>query len=411
MRPRSVGWALALGLSLAACSAKPPPIGGTGSGTGGTTGGQPPPPAPVLDALPAATPELTARVSGTVQEGTDVVITGGAQALTVAVFPNGSFCGDVPLIPMANNQLQAIALYQGLVSSPATAAITQDPTAAQPNPATCSNEPIVDAGVDCTNPIAAVCAYACNSCVADAYAPNSDPQSAPAVSPGVYQLQICPCHDDWFALVAPQGALIDAQLQTQPTTQLAMQLARPLGIDGGGTVIAQVVSDGGLAELIYGSDVTEVYDLRIFAQPDAGGSFQLTLNNFTLVVDAGSPPPPDAGPPDAGQADAGPPAYGPCTQGPGLDPAECQNSLTPYCDINRMPPQCVFGPNDTRGETCNAQIANADAQCNFGLPGTEVVCSSNSQTCVFGYCHSNSDCPVDAGLICDDGAGGTFMCR
>ena len=302
----------------------------------------------------------------------------------------------MPIAANTSNTLQAVALYEGAVSPPATAQVTQDPNASPPAQITCNNETPYDAGMACDNPQNAVCAYACNNCTDDAYTPNQNPTDAPALSPGTYNLQICPCDPDWFALVAPDFGFIDAQLQTGADVQMTIDLLLPPGVDGGGTVLASATTQNGSAELTFLSGTAALYDLTIFAAPDGGGSYQLTLNDFTMPIDAGVVP--DGGL-DAGTGvDGGPSVYGPCSQSePGLDPAEC-NSLTPYCDINPCDAgssaecrfdQCVAGPADTQGEACTE-----DPQCNFQILGTQVVCSNQSDTCIVGACHSDSDCPT-----------------
>jgi hypothetical protein len=65
----------------------------------------------------------------------------------------------------------------------------------------------------------------------------------------------------------------------------------------------------------------------------------------------------------------------------------------PYCDQNRSPPACVAGPVDTLGETCTI-----DADCNFGVSGSEVVCNQ-FWTCATG-CSTDDDCPM-ATPYCD----------
>lgn len=402
--------ALTLLVGLTACRATPPTVGMNVDS--GMAQPQPIPP-PVINALPTATPQTSTPVSGTTQQATLVTISGGAQAVTVPVLPGGQFCAQVPLLLNANNALKATSLSgDGRVSAPATATITQNPGAALPGQLTCSGEPPYDGGISCNDPVAAVCASQCNACVLDAYQPNFAPDQAPSVNPGTYQLNLCPCHDEWFALVAPQGALIDAQLQTNPAGQLGIELRRPLGIDGGGTVIASATTQSGVGEMTFVSDVTELYDLRIFTfQPDGGGAYALTLNDFTVVPDAG--PVPDGGlVPDGGadgglSQDGGPAVFGPCLQGPGLDTTEC-NPLTPYCDTNRAPPACVSGASDTAGEPCTPGQATSDQQCNFGLAGTQVVCASTG-TCVVGHCHSNNDCPSSS-PTCDTSSSGGNTC-
>jgi hypothetical protein len=65
----------------------------------------------------------------------------------------------------------------------------------------------------------------------------------------------------------------------------------------------------------------------------------------------------------------------------------CSGAL-PYCDLNRSPPACVAGATDTLGEFCFS-----DTDCNFGESGTGVVCDLFF-TCAPG-CWSDGDCPGD----------------
>lgn len=166
-------------------------------------------PPPELQAIPDSTPMESIAVRG-VTEGARIVTQGSPRGTIItAVLPGGSFCQDAQINDTGATTLNFYAIGgDGRVSEPVTAVVARDLEAPRPANDTCSGTEqsqcgeveICDSGVDddC-NGFEGECDQACNGCVDDVFEPNDFPFNVPAIAPGTYHLQLCPCRDDWFA--------------------------------------------------------------------------------------------------------------------------------------------------------------------------------------------------------------------
>ncbi len=246
---------------------------------------------PILDQIAETTPNDSVAVRGT-SDGQRVVVQGGTNGTNVvAILPGGSFCTDVGLADGESTDLTVYAIGSGLISEPTTVVGTKDATAPQPANPTCSGSSpdtcetrteICDNEEDenCDGWID-ICDRECNDCIGDAFEPNDFAVNVPLIGPGTYELQICPCRDDWFAFERQAGQRIrltaDFEHETLPIN-LRLYQASPTGEQG--ALVAFSFSSTDQESLDEVIETSGLYYLRVYAfgaNPTETGAYTLTI--------------------------------------------------------------------------------------------------------------------------------------
>jgi hypothetical protein len=235
-------------------------------------------PPPELQSVPSVTPREKVALRG-VTEGARVVAQGSPSGTVVtAVLPGGSFCQDVAIKDTGTTTLLLYAIGgDGRVSEPREIRVERDFEAPQPANATCSGsedpppcaaEEICNSGVDddC-NGFEGDCDQACNGCVDDIFEPNDFPFTVPQIAPGTYQLQLCPCRDDWFAFHKSRNQRIRVTTtfsHAQMNLNMRLYRAGPGG-NGTGDFLVGSFTTTNQEDIDYLVDVSGAYYLHIYA--------------------------------------------------------------------------------------------------------------------------------------------------
>jgi hypothetical protein len=246
---------------------------------------------PVLEVVPQTTPNASVAIRGT-SGGQRVVVQGAADGTSVvAILPGGSFCTEVGLADGEETALTVYAIGSGLISEPSSVVVTKDATAPQPANPTCSGgspdscetrEEICDNEEDenCDGWID-ICDRECSGCIGDAFEPNDFAVNVPLIAAGTYELQICPCRDDWFAFEREAGQRVRLTVDFEHATvpiNLRLYQATQTGEQGALVAFSFSISDQeSLDELI---ETDGLYYLRIYAtgtNPTESGAYTLTI--------------------------------------------------------------------------------------------------------------------------------------
>lgn len=265
--------AAALALSLGACKADGPKLDPSGKAD---AGGPETLDSPVIANVPVSTPIDTVAIEGST-DGTRIVIEGSKSGtLITTVLPGGNFCRDVPLHANGPTELAIYAAASGLLSDPVEVTVSRDPEAPMPPRATCGGENPQECAAseavcdnerddDCDGYVDQ-CDLDCSGCVDDAFEPNDQPLNVPSLLAGSYQLQICPCRDDWFAFDVRANDRIRATA-TFDNAQIDLELdlfrAGPEG-SGTGTRVDFSHTTNNQEQIDYTAEEAGTYFLRIF---------------------------------------------------------------------------------------------------------------------------------------------------
>lgn len=248
-------------------------------------------PAPTLTNVPETTPNATVAIRGE-SEGQRVVVQGGANGTNVvAILPGGAFCTDVELKDGTPTELTIYAIGDGLISEATSTLVSKDSTAPQPPSPTCSgsspndceeNTEICDNEEDenCDGWIDE-CDSQCNDCVDDNLEPNDFAINVPVVEPGTYQLQICPCRDDWFAFEKAMGQRIRVTADfVHETVPLNLRLYKATATGEQGEFVAGSFSSTNQESIDEVVDADGLYLLRAYPFGGTGphvGAYTLTI--------------------------------------------------------------------------------------------------------------------------------------
>lgn len=210
----------------AACGA--PETGGerTGILPDAGMGDDVPPPAPILDSLPARVASTTVAVRGIAPDAVRVIVEEADRSFVEEVLPDGSFCVTVDLDPRRSNDIvvwsQARSGAFSLMSAMGAVAhdpfVPEDPTVAGCRVVDRSGcmplEDKCDDGLDddCDGLVDGYDGD-CGACDDDLLEPN-DSEAAPRIEPGMYDgLVLCPGTRDNYPLRITAGAEVTARIR------------------------------------------------------------------------------------------------------------------------------------------------------------------------------------------------------
>lgn len=282
--------ALAALLVVGACSADRP---STSSKPDASMGGDSVDKPSIDPATPTSTPNGTVAIRGSTN-GAKIVVKGGpGDPVVKAALPTGGFCVDAPLEPSGPTTLEVYALKDGVISAASTLTVTQDAAAPIPQDAMClgMEQPVCvpeDNGhADCSNSkdddcngLTDMCDPGCNGCIDDALEPNNQPFFVPMVAAGTYQLQLCPCTDDYFAFQVGAGGVVHVKATfNQANVDIDMVLQTPAQSEQNAkenVAISQTVTS--TEEITYTSTAGGMYYLKIYPYDTAkSGAYTLTI--------------------------------------------------------------------------------------------------------------------------------------
>lgn len=284
--PRLVAWLL---LFSAACSADDPVDRDPKADAAPADDLAP----PELEAVVERTPRSSVEVTGQT-EGTRVVGLGSpAGAVVTVALPGGSFCQESPIAVEGTTALRFYAMAgDGRVSRAVPVEVTYDVAAADPGPPCDDPQPDCDADEVCgadevdedCNGWADRCDLACSGCQDDAYEPNDFPINVPTVTPGTYDMELCPCRDDWFAFQVAMGDRIHAVIDfTHADIDIDAKLFLS-GPDGSGITEPAVATSTTTTDqeaIDHTAAMAGTYFLRVYPfrdEDDPAGSYSITLD-------------------------------------------------------------------------------------------------------------------------------------
>jgi hypothetical protein len=243
--------------------------------------------------VPTRTPLASVALRGKAG-GSRIVVSGGASGSLVRLpLPSGDFCVDVPLSPGATTTITIYTLDAGFVSDATVHTVVHDPAAVQPDnpycdPPACNGTCPTTEG-DCVdgkdNDLDGWtddCDLDCSGCVDDAFEPNSFAAAVPLLPyDTAHKLQLCPCHDDWFAVYLQVDTTLTASLSgDDPGFNIDMKLFRAEDAEKGGyksnTPLGKSTSSGSEEKISWKADKTGMYYLFVYS-PDSkqSGAYQL----------------------------------------------------------------------------------------------------------------------------------------
>lgn len=247
---------------------------------------------PTFDSIPELTPNRSVAIRGTT-DGKRVVIQGGSNGTNIiSVLPGGAFCGDVSLPAEETTRLTVYAMGDGLISTSTKVLVTNDAAAPAPSSPTCSGTKLPNCDVPeiCTNGVddncnswIDECDLECSQCEDDEMEPNDSPINAPLIAKGSYDLQICPCRDDWFAFERKANTRIKATVNfSHATMDLDLFLYEAAEDGGKGDVvnISAGVSNQEVIDVLVDKTTVYLLEIRPFRVKDdsgPGGSYQLKI--------------------------------------------------------------------------------------------------------------------------------------
>jgi len=248
---------------------------------------------PELEPVVATTPRTAVQARGH-SDGSRVVGLGSpAGAIVTVVLPGGSFCQVTPIAAEGTTELRYHAMAgDGRVSRPVSVEVTYDDAAADPGAPCGDPQPEcgdaelcgADEVDDDCNGWADGCDLACSGCQDDAYEPNDFPVNVPTVTAGTYDMELCPCRDDWFAFQVAMGDRIHAVIDFS-SEQIDIDAKLFLsGPDGSGISEPAVDSSTSTSDqevIDYTAAMAGVYFLRVYPfrdEDDPAGSYSITLD-------------------------------------------------------------------------------------------------------------------------------------
>lgn len=248
---------------------------------------------PALEPVVERTPRTMVEVTGRT-DGTRVVGLGSpAGAVVTVVLPGGSFCQATPIATGGTTALRYYAMAgDGRVSRAVPVEVTWDASAPDPGPPCGDPQPECDGAEACgsnqvdedCNGWADQCDLACSGCQDDPYEPNDFPVNVPTVSAGTYDMELCPCRDDWFAFDVGMGERIHATIDfTHDDIDIDARLYLS-GPDGQGITEPAVEWSTGSTDqevIDYTPAAAGLYFLRVYPFRDAddpAGSYSITLD-------------------------------------------------------------------------------------------------------------------------------------
>ena len=279
-----------LSLALAvACSADDPIDKDPGTDAAPPAELAPPELEPVVERTPRDAIQARGRC-----DGSRVVGLGSpAGSIVTVVLPGGSFCQVTPINSEGSTELRYHTMAgDGRVSSPVLVEVTYDDAAADPGAPCGDPQPECDDDEVCgadevdddCNGWADRCDLACSGCQDDAYEPNDFPVNVPTVAPGTYDMELCPCRDDWFAFQVAMGDRIHAVIDFS-SDEIDIDAKLFLGgPDGYGIVEPPVdssTSTGDQEVIDHNAEMAGVYFLRVYPfrdEDDPAGSYSITLD-------------------------------------------------------------------------------------------------------------------------------------
>jgi hypothetical protein len=250
-------------------------------------------PPPELEPVVERTPRTAVEVKGET-EGSRVVATGspGGTVVTV-VLPGGTFCQETPIAAEGTTTLRFFAMAgDGRLSRGVPVEVAHDATAPDPGPA--CGDPVPSCGDaeecgadgvddDC-NGWADRCDLACSDCQEDVYEPNDFPVNVPTVAAGTYDMELCPCRDDWFAFQVNTGDRIHAVIDfvhADIDIDARLYLSGP---EGYGIVEPPVASSTGTGDqevIDHTAAMAGTYFLRVYPfrdEDDPAGAYSIALD-------------------------------------------------------------------------------------------------------------------------------------
>ena len=248
---------------------------------------------PALEAVVERTPRSSVEVIGQT-EGTRVVGLGSpAGAVVTVALPGGSFCQESPIASEGTTVLRFYAMAgDGRVSRAVPVEVTYDVAAADPGPPCDDPHPECDADEACgadevdedCNGWADRCDLACSGCQDDAYEPNDFPINVPTVTPGTYDMELCPCRDDWFAFQVAMGDRIHAVIDfthADIDIDAKLFLADPDGSGITEPAVATSTTTTDQEAIDHTAAMAGTYFLRVYPfrdEDDPAGSYSITLD-------------------------------------------------------------------------------------------------------------------------------------
>ena len=260
------------------------PLGGGDAGGGGVDE-----PA-ILDlSAPERTPLSTAAVRGHTRNATRVVVRLDEDSRVDPVMPGGDFCVDVALPAGMVSPIVVHAISDsGAASAQADVEVAQDADAPEPPDPTCDGDQCA-AEEDCgngvdddCNALADECDSACNGCADDDLEPNDVPFAVPGLEDGSYDLDICPCRDDWFAFDLLDGGSITAMATFESEVididlQVFRQADAETGLDN---PVASSMTTTDSERVNYIATSGGTYYLRVFSfRAGSSGSYALDVSS------------------------------------------------------------------------------------------------------------------------------------
>ncbi len=248
---------------------------------------------PALEPVVERTPRSSVEVRGHT-DGTRVVGLGSpAGAVVTVALPGGAFCQESPIATAGTTGLRYYAMAgDGRLSRAVPVEVTFDESAADPGPPCGDPDPQCDATEVCgsddvdddCNGWADACDLVCSGCQDDEFEPNDFPINVPTVAAGTYDLELCPCRDDWFAFQVAAGDRIHAVIDfTHADIDIDAKLFLS-GPDGSGITEPAVATSNSSSDqevIDYTAEAAGAYFLRVYPfrdDDDPAGSYSITLD-------------------------------------------------------------------------------------------------------------------------------------
>ena len=248
---------------------------------------------PELEPVVERTPRTAVQARGR-SDGSRVVGLGSpAGAIVTVVLPGGSFCQVTPIAAEGTTELRYHAMAgDGRVSRPVPVEVTYDDAATDPGAPCGDPQPECEDAELCgadevdddCNGWADGCDLACSGCQDDAYEPNDFPVNVPTVTAGTYDMELCPCRDDWFAFQVAMGDRIHAVIDfssDEIDIDAKLFLSGPDGSGISEPPVDSSTSTGDQEVIDYTAAMAGVYYLRVYPfrdEDDPAGSYSITLD-------------------------------------------------------------------------------------------------------------------------------------
>jgi hypothetical protein len=248
---------------------------------------------PELEPMPERTPRTEVEATGTT-DGTRVVGLGSPSgAIVTVVLPGGAFCQATPIAGEGTTALRYYAMAgDGRLSRAVPVEVTYDPAAPDPGPPCGDPAPTCQPAEECgsdevdddCNGWADRCDLACSGCQDDAYEPNDFPVNVPSLGAGTYDMQLCPCRDDWYAFQVAMGDRIHAVVDftnADIDIDAKLYLSGPEGYGITEPAVAASTGTGDQEVIDYTAASAGAYFLRVYPfrdDDDPAGAYTITLD-------------------------------------------------------------------------------------------------------------------------------------